>query len=378
MLKDSREEMCVPRSSLHLPHQSQRPAKQPVGHFTSRRGGLTWHEFLPSNPNYTQRWPFFGPPTTSSRPRDMAPISTKRGRGEEEGVRRPKKKMRVKKQTEYHSSSEDEEEPSEVAKPTPLSLRPVVAPKPILKQRPTPPQLEGDEPESGLEEEDGIDEVEKNTAWNAGVDRESDADEGEDEVEEQDADSATPSEEDDSEDPESETETSSMTSSNATRVRKKRNDPDAFATSISRILDTKLTTSKRQDPVLSRSKSAADANKSLSDAKLEQKARAQIRAEKKQALDKGRVKDVLALEAADVDTGVLLEEEKTLRKTAQRGVVKLFNAVRAAQVKAEEGVRQARTEGVVGMRKREERVVEMSKQGFLDLISSGGKQTPAA
>ena len=312
-----------------------------------------------------------------ARPCGMAPISTKRGRGEEE-VRRPKKKIRVKKQTEYHSSSEGEEEPSKVAKPTPLSLRPVVAPKPILKQRPPPPQLEGDEPESGIEEEDGIDEVEKNTAWNAGVDGESDADEGEDHVEEQDADSATPSEDDDSEDPESETETSSITSSNAMRVRKKRNDPDAFATSISRILDTKLTTSKRQDPVLSRSKSAADANKSLSDAKLEQKARAQLRAEKKQALEKGRVKDVLALEAADVDTGVLLEEEKRLRKTAQRGVVKLFNAVRAAQVKAEEGVRQARTEGVVGMRKREERVVEMSKQGFLDLISSGGKQTPAA
>ncbi|KAI7709467.1 hypothetical protein KC353_g10333, partial [Hortaea werneckii] len=86
-------------------------------------------------------------------------------------------------------------------------------------------------------------------------------------------------------------------------------------------------------------------------------------------------------ESESVDTGAVLEDEKRLKKTAQRGVVKLFNAVRAAQVKAEEAMKQAKSEGVVGMRQREERVNEMSKQGFLDLISSGGKKgaegTPA-
>lgn len=38
-------------------------------------------------------------------------------------------------------------------------------------------------------------------------------------------------------------------------------------------------------------------------------------------------------------------------------------------------MKQAKSEGVVGMRQREERVNEMSKQGFLDLISSGGKKS---
>ena len=72
-------------------------------------------------------------------------------------------------------------------------------------------------------------------------------------------------------------------------------------------------------------------------------------------------------------SGAILEEEKRLKKTAQRGVIKLFNAVRAAQVKAEQGERQQKEQNVVGMQKREERVNELSKEGFLDLLSRGGK-----
>jgi mitochondrial fusion and transport protein UGO1 len=68
------------------------------------------------------------------------------------------------------------------------------------------------------------------------------------------------------------------------------------------------------------------------------------------------------------------ELERRLRKTAQRGVVRLFNAVRAAQVRAEEAERDAKRQGVVGMGKREERINEMSKKGFLDLIAGGGKK----
>ncbi|OQO15341.1 hypothetical protein B0A48_00724 [Cryoendolithus antarcticus] len=170
----------------------------------------------------------------------------------------------------------------------------------------------------------------------------------------------------------------SVTSSAAAREKKKRNDPTAFSTSISKILDTKLTTSKRADPVLSRSKSAAEANSSIADSKLETKARAQIRGEKRHLMNKGRVEDVLGLETDGVDTGKVMEEEKRLKKIAQRGAVKLFNAVRAAQVKAEGAMTQARQEGVVGMGKREERVNEMSKQGFLDLISGGGKEAAVA
>ena len=69
----------------------------------------------------------------------------------------------------------------------------------------------------------------------------------------------------------------------------------------------------------------------------------------------------------DGSVGEMMEQERRLRKTAQRGVVKLFNAVRAAQVKGEEAARKG---GAPGRKK--ERVAEMSKKGFLDLVAGGG------
>lgn len=147
----------------------------------------------------------------------------------------------------------------------------------------------------------------------------------------------------------------------------KRNDPSAFASSISAILSSKLSTSKRADPVLARSATAAEANASIANSKLESKARQKLRADKKEALEKGRVKDVLGVESGDV--GAVMDEEKRLRKVAQRGVVKLFNAVRGAQVRAEEA-----RKGTVGTRGRvEEKVAEMSKKGFLEMVAGGGK-----
>ena len=161
------------------------------------------------------------------------------------------------------------------------------------------------------------------------------------------------------------------------RKTRKRNDPTAFATSMSKILGTKLTTSKRQDPVLSRSAAATAASKELADQKLELKAKRKLHAEKREALEKGRVKDVLGLNTPEVSTSEIQDTERRLQKTAQRGVVKLFNAVRAAQVQGEQARSEAKREGVVGISQREERVSEMSKKGFLDLIATGGKK-PAA
>ena len=163
--------------------------------------------------------------------------------------------------------------------------------------------------------------------------------------------------------------------------RRKRNDPEAFATSMSKILGSKLSTSKRSDPVLSRSANAIQASKEITDLALEKKAKQKLRSEKREALDKGRVKDVLgastAFDAANGRTeGPTVQEtmelEKRLRKTAQRGVVKLFNAVRAAQIKGEEAAREAKAKGLVGQGRREEKVNEMSKKGFLELIAGGG------
>jgi len=181
----------------------------------------------------------------------------------------------------------------------------------------------------------------------------------------------------------SNSEEGSDTESNPNLIRKrKRNDPEAFSMSMTKILGSKLATSKRSDPVLARSVNALQASKEMTDLALEKKARHKMREERKTALDKGRVKDVLgastAFDAANgafgagVSVQETLELEKRLKKTAQRGVIKLFSAVRAAQVKGEEAARDARVKGLVGHGRREERVNEMSKQGFLELIAGGG------
>lgn len=198
---------------------------------------------------------------------------------------------------------------------------------------------------------------------------ESSADDNEEEDEEE--------EEDD--DDESDADEYDLESETGNRKPKsKRNDPNAFATSISKILSTKLATSKRADPVLSRSSAAHDASKAAVDSVLEARAKKHLREQRKRALEKGRVKDVLVATRNDAtgemetSTSGILENERRLRKVAQRGVVKLFNAVRAAQVKAAEAEKDTRRQGVIGINQREEKVNEMSKKGFLELIASGG------
>lgn len=173
-------------------------------------------------------------------------------------------------------------------------------------------------------------------------------------------------------DSDSNTSASQPSNSNKTKLskqRSKRNDPAAFASSMSAILGTKLSTQKRADPVLARSATAAEANASISNTKLETKARHKLRSEKKEALEKGRVKDVLGIESAV--TQATLEEEKRLGKIAQRGVLKLFNAVRQAQVRGEEARKAASS--IAGRGRREEKVGEMSKIGFLEMVAGGGK-----
>lgn len=172
----------------------------------------------------------------------------------------------------------------------------------------------------------------------------------------------------------SDSEASTNAPSSAARKRRKRDDPDAFATSLSKILNSKLSTSKRADPVLARSKVASAANQELANARLEAKARQRLRDEKKVQLDKGRVKDALGVDA-DAGQGSAaetIELERRLKKVAQRGAIKLFNAVRAAQVKGEQAAQAAKKQGVVSIKDREAKVMEMSKKGFLDLIAQGG------
>ncbi|KAF4534033.1 uncharacterized protein LTHEOB_3646 [Lasiodiplodia theobromae] len=272
------------------------------------------------------------------------PVALKRKRTEQlrgKTAKRPKKF--IKRQTAYHSSSEDESGDEQ-------------------------PQKAADTYESASSED------EANDAPDAAADDDEFSDaELEDAAEEASDDDGSHSDNDDDD------EDSDAASSTAPgRPRKKRNDPEAFATSLQKILGSKLSTSKRADPILSRSKVAHDAGKELAEAKLEAKARHKLRDEKHALLEKGRVKDVLGVNTPEVSTQHIQEEERRLKKTAQRGVVKLFNAVRAAQVKGEQAAKEAKMKGVVGMDKRDEKVSEMSKKGFLDLIAGGGKKTAAA
>lgn len=283
----------------------------------------------------------------------MPPLSQKK-RKLQDGMRgktdRPKKRFR--KQKAYHSSSEDSDGPENDFAAVNLDDSDDETPqKPVVKksQRSVKSKPIEEQPSASEDEDEaeGEDEQESGPDAKAESDGEGDGDQEDDEFEELGA-----------------------TRRKATT---KRNDPEAFSTSIAKILSTKLSQSARKDPVLSRSRDAVETSASLANERLERKAKARLRAEKREELERGRVKDVLGLNSGQA--GEVAEEEKRLRKIAQRGVVKLFNAVRAAQVQAEEAAKEERKKGTVGVENRQEKVNEMSKQGFLDLIGGSKAST---
>lgn len=181
----------------------------------------------------------------------------------------------------------------------------------------------------------------------------------------------------DSDDSDSDLDSQPASGANRGKVKSKRNDPSAFANSISKILSTKLSTSQRTDPVLARSIEAAKARAATNEAKLDAKAVAKLRTDKRLAKQKGRVTDVWGTERGI--SGEVAEKEKALRKIATKGVIQLFNAFRAAHDRAEEVRREERRKGTVGMGERERKVNESSKEGFLELITkkraTAGQQT---
>ena len=277
-----------------------------------------------------------------------------------DGLPQPKKKF--KKQREYHSSSDEAEDDTDFAA--------VNLADSDDEDGPSKEKANVKLPKEGSNKKKETKPVKLQKAQPENADStsaHSDNDEDDDDQDASGSDDASDSEDGSDSD-------ASITISNAgQRSVPKRNDPSAFSTSISKILSTKLPTSARADPVLSRSKSAAQTGAEFADEKLDKQARAKLRAEKREELDRGRVRDVMGIERGE--TGAVAEEEKRLRKIAQRGVVKLFNAVRAAQVRGEEAAKMERQKGTIGMGEREKNVNEVSKQGFLELIS-GKKGKP--
>lgn len=264
------------------------------------------------------------------------------------------------------ASSAGSEEDAHAAAPRPNKKKTAPAPRSIAAKKAAPKSKLAKKDAPSASEEDGP---------NSEAD-----DDNDDELDENDEYSDLDDDDDDQQEDDSNGEAPAR--SKPTR-KSKRADPDAFATSLSKILATKLSATRRADPVLARSAEAQQASRQAVDAALENKARKKLRDQKRLALEKGSVRDVLAPTPAAFDsatgavvrgqtTAEILERERRLRKVAQRGVVQLFNAFRTAQVKAAEAERATRKVGVVGMDRKKEKVTEMSKKGFLDLIAAGG------
>ncbi|KAF9015075.1 Rrp15p-domain-containing protein [Cyathus striatus] len=124
----------------------------------------------------------------------------------------------------------------------------------------------------------------------------------------------------DSPDTEDEIEAAKMKNSRHTAKRKIRaTAPSAFGATLQSLLSTDAPSAL---PLSLKPSIARKRN----DEKLELKAKKVLQVEKKEKEDKGRIKNVIG--------GWGGESERTLRKVAQRGVVKLFNAIQQSQANA--------------------------------------------
>lgn len=144
-------------------------------------------------------------------------------------------------------------------------------------------------------------------------------------------------------------------------------EAEAFSNAMNALLDTRLKAYDRRDPILARSKKEL---KKFEDVKLEQKAKRLLLAEKKKKLTANRNKDLLPKN--DATARQVLQHEKQLKKTAQRGVIKLFNAILMTQTSTESDM--SHETGLVGQSKKKELVNEISKEKFLDLVQQVGKK----
>lgn len=140
-----------------------------------------------------------------------------------------------------------------------------------------------------------------------------------------------------------------------------------FANAFNAILGSKLKAYDRKDPILVRNKSTL---KKLESDKLEAKAKRLLLSEKKDIYDKQRIRDLRPTAEEPEKARAMLEKERQLKKVAQRGVVKLFNAVLATQVSTSHELEQER----IGLSRKEELVNEISKLKFLDLVKAAGEE----
>ena len=141
-----------------------------------------------------------------------------------------------------------------------------------------------------------------------------------------------------------------------------------FSSAVAAILSSHLKAYDRNDPIMARNKKVIRQNEAD---KLELKAKKALLAEKKKLLDKTRKRDILpqvqGTNGEDIRT--ILEKESKLRKIAQRGVVKLFNAILSTQVKTNKEVSEHLGD-IKNKQEREQLITEVSKEKFLDLVKA--------
>lgn len=145
-----------------------------------------------------------------------------------------------------------------------------------------------------------------------------------------------------------------------------------FSSAVSAILSSHLKAYDRNDPIMARNKKVLKQNDAD---KLELKAKRAIHAEKRKLLDKARKRDILPRAQSDSgeDIRSKLEKESKLRKIAQKGVVKLFNAILSTQVKTDKEVSEQLGD-VKNKQEREQLITEVSKEKFLDLVKAAANE----
>ncbi|CCK68441.1 rRNA-processing protein RRP15 KNAG_0A07890 [Huiozyma naganishii CBS 8797] len=141
-----------------------------------------------------------------------------------------------------------------------------------------------------------------------------------------------------------------------------------FSSALSSILGSHLKAYDRKDPIMARNKRVL---KQTEADKLEVKAKKAILAEKRKLLNKTRKKDILTTDIDADDLRSVLEKESKLRKIAQKGVVKLFNAILSTQIKTDKETTDSLSD-IKNKQERERLITEVSKEKFLDLVKAAG------
>lgn len=141
-----------------------------------------------------------------------------------------------------------------------------------------------------------------------------------------------------------------------------------FSSAVSAILSSHLKAYDRNDPIMARNKKIIRQNEAD---KLELKAKKALLAEKKKLLDRTRKRNILpqVQDTNGEDIRNILEKESKLRKIAQKGVVKLFNAILSTQVKTNKEVSEHLGD-IKNKQEREQLITEVSKEKFLDLVKA--------